>query len=132
MVEGRAGTGKSHLIKEIQKRLHILDIPYISLSPTNVACIGIDGITINRFINKVSKNIKKCDAKVVIVDEVGMVSEQFLKFFSTFKRLKHSVKFILCGNFEQLLPVADRVKNGKYKDSPVFFELTSGETRHLM
>ena len=59
LITGRAGTGKSHLIKEIQKRLHVIDIPYITLSPTNVACIYIDGITINRFINKVSRNIKK-------------------------------------------------------------------------
>ena len=55
LVEGRAGTGKSYLVKQIQMKLHILNIKYITLGPTNVSCIGIDGITINRFINKVSK-----------------------------------------------------------------------------
>ena len=43
LIIGRAGTGKSHLIKEIQMKLHTLNIEYITLSPTNVACIGIDG-----------------------------------------------------------------------------------------
>ena len=131
LIESRAGTGKSYLVKQIQKRLNALDIPYITLSPTNVACIDIDGITINRFINKVSKNIKKCNAKVMIVDEVGLVSEQFFKFFSTFKRLKSKTKFILSGNFSQLEPVADRIKNGDYENSPVMFELTSGNKINL-
>ena len=60
-----------------------------------------------------------------------MISEQFLKFFSTFKRMKPDVKFLLCGNFEQLLPVCDRVKDADYEGSPVIFELSDGNRINL-
>ena len=126
LIEARAGTGKSYLVKEIQKKLDSLNIKYITLSPTNVACININGITISKWINTVSKNIKNCENKVIIVDEIGMVGEQFLKFFSTFQRMKPNVKFILSGNYEQLEPVCDRVNNADYENSPVTFELSKG------
>ena len=61
-----------------------------------------------------------------------MVNENFLKFFSTFKRIKPDVKFLLCGNFEQLLPVADRVKDADYEGSPVIFELSDGNRINLL
>jgi hypothetical protein len=96
------------------------------MAPTNVACINIDGTTLDLNVNRISKNIKGFSAQVVIIDEIGMTSERFLKFFSTLKRLKPELKFILCGDWSQLEPIADRIKDADYENSPVIYELVDG------
>ena len=96
------------------------------MAPTNVACININGTTIDLNVNRISNNIKGFTAQVVFVDEIGMVSEKFLKFFSTLKRMKPELKFILCGDWTQLTPICDRVKDADYENSPVIYELVDG------
>ena len=50
---GRAGTGKSTLIKKIQERLDEDKKIYITLCPTNKACLVIkDAMTLCKFSNK--------------------------------------------------------------------------------
>ena len=47
------------------------------------------------------------------------------------KRLKKNIKFIIAGDFEQLLPVNDRVKCCNYKNSNVLNELCDGNRLQL-
>ena len=101
------------------------------MAPTNVACININGTTIDLNVNRISNNIKGFTAQVVFVDEIGMVSEKFLKFFSTLKRMKPELKFILCGDWTQLEPICDRVKDADYANSPVIYELVDGNQINL-
>ena len=71
---------------------------------------NIDGITLHKFVNRVSSNIKSFDKKVIIIDEISMMLEKFYKFFSTLKRLKPEICIIMVGDFLQLKPVGDRIK----------------------
>jgi ATP-dependent exoDNAse (exonuclease V) alpha subunit len=71
------------------------------------------------------------DVSYVFVDEISMVSEIFYKFFITMKRLKPELKFIIAGDFEQLLPVKDRVEGCDYKNSHALYELCDGNRLQL-
>ena len=127
LITARAGCGKSHLIKQIQAELDENETDYVTLGPTNKSCIQIDGETIHKFTNRISNNIKSFESKVIIIDEISMMMEKFYKFFSTLKRLKPDVKFILVGDYNQLKPVNDRVSaKTDYENSPVVFELCDG------
>ena len=127
LITARAGCGKSHLIKQIQAKLDENKIDYVSLGPTNKSCIQIKGETIHKFTNRISNNIKSFESKVIIIDEISMMMERFYKFFSTLKRMKPDVKFIMVGDYNQLKPVNDRVSEGTdYEGSPVVYELCDG------
>ena len=52
-----------------------------------------------------------------------MVSEVFYKYFIVLKRSLPNTKFIISGDFEQLLPVKDRIGYCDYKNSPAIAEL---------
>ena len=70
-VLGAAGTGKSHLIKMLKKKLDSLSIEYNVLGPTNKSAILIGGMTLNKFMNKMTSKAK-IDNKVkeyVFIDE---------------------------------------------------------------
>ena len=55
-----------------------------------------------------------------------MMSEKFYKFFITLKRMRPDIQFIISGDFSQLLPVNDRIKNCDYENSSALHELTNG------
>jgi ATP-dependent exoDNAse (exonuclease V) alpha subunit len=59
-----------------------------------------------------------------------MVCEYFYKFFVTLRRVRPNIKFIIAGDFQQLLPVNDRVFCD-YKESPALHELCSGQRLQL-
>ena len=91
-------------------------LKYVSLGPTNKSCRVINGITICKFI--ASFNMKSfMDGKYdyIFIDEISMVQEIYYKFFIYLKRANPKIKFIIAGDFEQLLPVKDRVKNAIIK-----------------
>ncbi len=77
-------------------------IQFISLAPTNKACRVINGTTLHKFTISHSH-------------EISMVSEHFDKFFITLHRVRPEIKFIICGDFAQLLPVNDRIENLEYR-----------------
>jgi DNA replication protein DnaC len=54
-IQGPAGAGKSTLIKGIQDALKSKEIEYISLAPTNLAALIIDGMTLHKFATKIRK-----------------------------------------------------------------------------
>jgi ATP-dependent exoDNAse (exonuclease V) alpha subunit len=60
-----------------------------------------------------------------------MVKEVFYKFLLALKKIKVQSKFLLCGDFEQLLPVNDR-KTFNYKTSPALLELCDGNRLELL
>jgi ATP-dependent exoDNAse (exonuclease V) alpha subunit len=68
----------------------------------------------------------------VFVDEISMVPELFYKFFISMKRLRPNIKFIIAGDFEQLLPVKDRVEGCDYKNSHALNELCDGNRLQLL
>ena len=127
-IDGRAGCGKSTIIKMLQHAMNIAEkkIKYISLAPTNKACRIIDGITCHKFVSTHTGSIRTMDYKYIFIDEVSMMSEAFYKFFLLVKSLRPDVKFIISGDFAQLLPVSDRLDDANYKDSLALNELVDG------
>ena len=131
-VDGRAGCGKTTLIKAIMKKMSDNNMSYVSLAPTNKACRLINGKTIHKFAisYKRLQDVKKIKLDYIIVDEISMVSEIFYKFMITMKRL-NKCNFIISGDFGQLLPVNDRRADYDYKNSAALNELCDGNRVQL-
>jgi len=104
-IDGPAGSGKSTMLKKLQNEMTNRGIKFISLAPTNKAARIINGMTIHKYvIGSSRKSMTDPDLQYVIIDEISMVPEKFYKFFIVMKRLKPDLKFIIAGDFEQLLP----------------------------
>ena len=94
------------------------DIQFKSLAPTNKACRLINGETMHRFAAVANgAYIRETQIKYIFIDEVSMMPELFYKFFIVLKRMRPDIKFIIAGDFAQLLPVKDRIENCNYKNS---------------
>lgn len=113
-INGCAGTGKSFLIKNIIQLLK--EDTFYALAPTNVACRIINGTTLHLFCKKLQKIGDSSGKKIfnkfskiqyIIVDEISMVKEVFYRFFNIIKNNYPYIKWIICGDFDQLKPVND-------------------------
>lgn len=125
-IDGRAGCGKSYLIKELQKKMKEKNLKYISLAPTNKASNIINGSTIHKYvIQHTKKHLQDTQIDYIFIDEISMVSSYFYKFFNSLKKLKPNCKFIIVGDFNQLPPVQDK-KEYQYKNSYILWELSEG------
>jgi len=130
-IDGRAGTGKSTLINMIQAELKKRGISYKCLAPTNKSARVVNGSTIHKFIiSSTRKTMTDSNYEYLFIDEISMVHEYFYKFFITLKQIRPNVKFIIAGDFLQLLPVNDRLECD-YKNSPALFELCDGRRLQL-
>jgi len=132
-IDGRAGTGKSTLIKGLQQELTKLNKPFIALAPTNKAARIIKGKTVHKYLCECSGKINKAsNLEYVFIDEISMLSTVFYKFLITWKRTQPKLKFILAGDFQQLLPVNDIVGvDFNYKNSAALHELADGNRLQL-
>ena len=123
-IDGRAGCGKSTLVKMIQEELTNRGVKFNSLAPTNKACRIINGQTVHKFvISNTSKTLQEMDIKYLFIDEISMMSELFYNYFLMLKQLRTDIKFIIAGDFAQLLPVNERIKDCNYKDKIALYEL---------
>jgi hypothetical protein len=131
-IDGRAGTGKSTLINMLQTEMKRRGISFKCLAPTNKAARVVNGSTIHKFVISHSSRKIMTDDKFnyLFIDEISMVHEYFYKFFITLRRVRPDLKFIIAGDFSQLLPVNDRVECD-YKSSPALYELCSGQRLQL-
>jgi 5-methylcytosine-specific restriction endonuclease McrA len=126
-LQGCPGVGKSHFTRQIQEELTKLNLKFVSLAPTNKAALIIHGQTLNKFQTKIktTKKFDHLDLDYIIVDEISMMKEKYYAFLQTIKAHKRNIKFILVGDFNQLMPVNDRV-DCNYKNSKILHELSSG------
>ena len=133
-IDARAGCGKTHIIKLLQEKLTVLGKTYLSLAPTNKAArLMNNGMTIHKWVmkNLFRSQIDKIKCDYVFIDEISMVPEVFYKYFILLKRLKPKTKFIMCGDFEQLLAVKDRWTGDYKNDNQALFELCNGRRLQL-
>ena len=72
---GAVGTGKSYLIKQLQKKLQNQNKNYITLAPTSKAALIIIGMKIHKFVSemKSTKIINKLKYYYIFVGEISMV-----------------------------------------------------------
>ena len=129
-ITGGAGTGKSHLLRQIADRLTQMDIAYAMLAPTGIAAVNIGGRTIHSFFgfgtcktldelvlhdkkprnrSKMSARLKAISAcRAVMIDEISMVSGDMMQMISyRLQQARFNGAVLLCGDFYQLPPVRD-------------------------
>jgi hypothetical protein len=130
---GGAGCGKTQTVKTIKE---LLNNPagILCLAPTNVAAANIDGQTIHRFVNQYLANAKSGMKKLksvryIFIDEISMVQSKFYSVLLSVKFANPHIKFIISGDFHQLLPVADKkpFRQSDYENSPALHELVDGQ-----
>ena len=117
-LDGQAGTGKTHLVKELIK----LDEDHtFVVAPTHCAksnytnsetihsflCIDINGKTTGR------RNYKKYNT--IILDECSMIGTELFSKIIELSQLNPHIKFILVGDFKQLEPVNDKSSLSMWK-----------------
>lgn len=142
-ITGRAGTGKSTLLKHFRETTQ-LNAPV--LAPTGVAALNVEGETIHRFF-RFAPGITVKDARhkgasvteaevyrkadVLVIDEISMVRadlmdcmDQFLRGARKDKRPFGGLRIVAIGDLYQLPPVvssAEREAFSKLYASPYFF-----------
>jgi ATP-dependent exoDNAse (exonuclease V) alpha subunit len=125
-ITGPGGSGKTTLIKDLQKKLNEQKLKYMSLCPTNLAALLVGGMTIHKFSARLKKssNVKNLDLDYIFIDEVSMMQEVFYKFLMMIKKIKPEIKYIISGDYNQLKPVNDRISQyTDYSNAPCLFEL---------
>lgn len=131
-IDGLAGTGKSYLTKKLQQKMEEAELKFVSLATSNKAARLIHGMTIHIFIKKhPPKIIRELNLDYIIVDEISMMHEMFYNYLLVLMKLKPNLGFILVGNFDQLLPVKDRVEVDDYENSVALHDLCMGNRLKL-
>lgn len=144
-ITGKAGTGKSTLLKVIRDDL---EGNCVVLAPTGVAAVNIGGQTIHSFfafrpditIDKVLKKYRKVKnpeiykkLEVLIIDEISMVRadlldcvDEFLKMHGpVYKAPFGGVQLVFIGDLYQLPPIVTRNEKEIFDSvyqSPYFFD----------
>jgi len=141
-ITGKAGTGKSTLLKYFRERTHK---NIVVLAPTGVAALNVGGETIHSFFRfrpditpDTVKRIKGRGAGIyrelhaIVIDEVSMVRADLLDCVDAFLRLNGpaalkpfgGLQMIFIGDLYQLPPVVSRNEGGLFAshyDGPYFF-----------
>jgi len=131
-VTGVAGTGKSLVLKKALEYVqeHYEPREYVAVAPTGATAVALEGQTMHSFAGigipkiykdfrkmKTKKNNKKkwMDLKVLILDEVSMISGEFFDSLSKMvseirddPRPFGGIQLIVCGDFLQLSPIPPR------------------------
>lgn len=138
-VTGKAGTGKSYLIKYLKSKLIGQQVVY--LAPTGIAALNIEGQTINSFFGLAPKiaikseldlNIKKKKLlekiDIIIIDEISMVRADILDAMDHLLKIAHisrdhfgGVQIVCLGDLFQLSPVV------KTEEREIFYSLYNCE-----
>ncbi|QKX05407.1 AAA family ATPase [Aquimarina sp. TRL1] len=145
-ITGKAGTGKSTLLKYIQKN----DSSIIVLAPTGIAAINVNGETIHSFFKlkpgyefdeamhvRINNNMISQYAAIhtIIIDEISMVRADILDAVDIFlQRIRNTsepfggIRMIFFGDLFQLPPVIlnnEREKFLQKYKTPYFFSAHS-------
>jgi DNA replication protein DnaC len=123
-IDGRAGCGKSFYIRAVMAELTKRGINFESMAPTNVAANLVHGMTVSKFSYKHTSNRKLLmkelrDKSYIFIDEISMVNSKYYKCFVMIKRLMPWIKFIISGDFAQLLAVKDDYHGDMFNSSPL-------------
>ncbi len=140
-ITGRAGTGKSTLLK---LQLRTTKKKTVVLAPTGVAALNVKGQTIHSFFGFPPKPLAKSEIKkrrfrkiyekidVIVIDEISMVRADMLDNIDYFLQINRNnpmpfggVQMIFFGDLFQLPPVVageeEKMLISLYYDSPYFF-----------
>jgi len=136
LVCSRAGTGKSYMVQQGVKDNLLDDDKRCRLAFTNKASRNINGSTIHSAISinadTEKASVKMVEAykgkKIIIIDEVSMISKQLWTYLILLKRVSGAT-FILLGDYRQL-PAVENVEHD-YFDSSIMRYLTNSNMIEL-
>lgn len=130
-VTGSAGTGKSTFIRWMQ---HVFEGECLVAAPTGMAAVNIDGQTLHRLcslppafvlardIKYNARRIEVRKAKVLIIDEISMVTANVLDATSAFLKKNRSddrpfggLPVVVVGDLFQLPPIVTRDVRGLFE-----------------
>ena len=113
LISGRAGTGKSHIIKKgIEEGILSADIK-TRMASTNKAARNINGITIHKNLalssclktnSKTLQSLKKYN--IFVIDEISMIYAELWNKLCLLKKTTGAI-FILLGDYRQCPPIED-------------------------
>lgn len=145
-VTGRAGTGKSTLLRALRD---LVDQDLIVLAPTGLAAVNVGGQTIHSFFGFPPRLIRPDDIrrsrngglmrrlKLLIIDEVSMVRSDLMWAIDQSLRINRGrprepfggVRLLLFGDLHQLPPVVQEAEVAEHLESshggPFFFNISS-------
>lgn len=125
-VHGKAGTGKSFLLRALKEQLDVRDVNYVVVGPTGMSIAGVEGAeTLSSFLGATTDSIGIPSALIakakahrydmismIIMDECGMVSPAD---FTTLERVMRTAKcnksmfggtpIVMIGDVFQLAPI---------------------------
>ncbi len=150
-ITGRAGTGKSTLLRLFRKTTNKKTIV---LAPTGVAALNVKGQTLHSFFGFPPKPLTKKDIKkrrfrklyekieTIIIDEISMVRADMLDNIDYFLQINRDnplpfggVQMVFFGDLFQLPPVVageeEKMMMKLYYDSPYFFSARIFEMLNL-
>ncbi len=141
-ITGRAGTGKSTLLKLFKSTSRK---KIVTLAPTGVAALNVGGQTIHSFFGFPAKPLHRKDIRrrknhklyknieIMVIDEISMVRADMLDSIDYFLRLNRDnvvepfggVQVVFIGDLFQLPPVVssdvEKVLFESYYETPYFF-----------
>src|SRR5689334_22788198 len=143
-ITGRAGTGKSTLLRAIRE---MIAEEMIVVAPTGLAAVNVGGQTIHSFFGFPPRLIRPDDIrrsrngrvmrrlKLLVIDEVSMVRSDMMWAIDQSLRLNRGrprepfggLRLVLFGDLHQLPPVVQEAEVAEHLDStfggPFFFSL---------
>jgi ATP-dependent DNA helicase PIF1 len=145
-VTGRAGTGKSTLLRAIRE---MVDLDLAIVTPTGLAAVNVGGQTIHSFFGLPPRLIRSEDIrrsrngslmrrlKLLVIDEVSMVRSDIMWGIDQSLRINRGrsreafggVRLILFGDLHQLPPIVQESEVAEHLDSahggPFFFSVSA-------
>lgn len=155
-VTGRAGTGKSTLLRALRD---LIPDEYIVVAPTGLAAVTAGGQTIHSFFGLPPRLIRPDDIrrsrngalmrklKLLVIDEISMVRSDLMWAIDQSLRVNRGrpreafggVRLIMFGDLHQLPPVVQEAEVAEHLDSqfggPFFFSVSAlqeGSGTHLV
>ena len=155
-VTGRAGTGKSTLLRALR---YLITDEYVVVAPTGLAAVTAGGQTIHSFFGLPPRLVRSDDIrrsrngalmrklKLLVIDEISMVRSDLMWAIDQSLRVNRGrprepfggVRLIMFGDLHQLPPVVQDAEVAQHLDSefggPFFFSVSAlreGAGTHLV